>query len=202
MIAYLKGTLLSKKPQAIIIEVNGVGYEVLASMNTHFMLANEGEVDALTIQTIVREDSITLYGFKQPIEQKVFLALLKVNGIGPKSALAILSSVTPSMLLTILHQKDMARLVKLPGIGKKTAERLLIELADRLPKLLDSDEARGAIGVLANDVESFAKNDAIEALIALGYKEAIAQKMISEVDDGAKNSDVLIREALKKSVGG
>ncbi len=199
MIAFLSGKIINKKPHVVILDVNGVGYEVYTSMHTHFMMANEGQSESLYIQMIVREDAITLYGFKQTSEQKVFISLLKVNGIGPKSALAILSSVTPTMLLTILHQKDINRLVKLPGIGKKTAERLLIEMGDSLPKALEGE-------VLDDEELSIDKqnlhiaHDAIQALVALGYKETQAKKMIDAVDDGTKNADILIRDALKQSI--
>lgn len=197
MIAYLKGILMEKDPKGLVLDVNGVGYEVLISMQTLFMLPEQGESVSLYIQTIVREDVFQLYGFKEKIERSLFQILIKVNGIGPKSALSILSSVTPSMLFTILHQKDIKRLVKLPGIGKKTAERLLIELTDKLSHLVnlglaDVDESQSSL-------DNRSQRDAIEALIALGYKPPQAEKLIRQVDDGKMGSDLLIREALKQN---
>lgn len=197
MIAYLKGILMEKDPKGLVLDVNGVGYEVLISMQTLFMLPEQEESVSLYIQTIVREDVFQLYGFKEKIERSLFQILIKVNGIGPKSALSILSSVTPSMLFTILHQKDIKRLVKLPGIGKKTAERLLIELTDKLSHLVnlglaDVDESQSSL-------DNRSQRDAIEALIALGYKPPQAEKLIRQVDDGKMGSDLLIREALKQN---
>lgn len=197
MIAYLKGILMEKDPKGLVLDVNGVGYEVLISMQTLFMLPEQGESVSLYIQTIVREDVFQLYGFTEKIERSLFQILIKVNGIGPKSALSILSSVTPSMLFTILHQKDIKRLVKLPGIGKKTAERLLIELTDKLSHMVnlglaDVDEAQSSL-------DNRSQRDAIEALIALGYKPPQAEKLIRQVDDGKMGSDLLIREALKQN---
>lgn len=197
MISYLKGILIEKDPKGLVVDVNGVGYEVFISMQTLFMLPEQGQEIVLFIQTIVREDAFQLYGFKEKIERSLFQALIKVNGIGPKSALSILSSVTPNMLFTILHQKDIKRLVKLPGIGKKTAERLLIELTDKLSHLVTQ-------GIEINNqaslsIDNSAQRDAIDALITLGYKPPQAEKLIRELDDGQMTSDVLIREALKQN---
>lgn len=198
MISYLKGIILNKSPEALVLDVNGVGYEVFISMQTLFMLPDKGEEAALFIQTIVREDLIGLYGFKESIEKKLFQSLIKVNGIGPKSALGILSSVTPNMLLTILHEKDIKRLVKLPGIGKKTAERLLIELTDKLSPIFE-DSGGNTDLMLSGLNEKSAVRDAIEALVSLGYKPIQAEKLIKQIDDGKMTSDVLIRQALKQN---
>jgi Holliday junction DNA helicase RuvA len=198
MISYLQGVVLEKKPEGLVLDVGGVGYEVFISLQTLFMLPNIGEKTALYIQTIVREDLIGLYGFKEKIEKGLFQALIKVNGIGPKSALSILSSVTPSMLVTILEQKDIKRLVKLPGIGRKTAERLLIELTDKLSHLFDMDTI-GDNGEILGIKENPASRDAIDALVSLGYKPIQADKLIRQIDDGKMTSDSLIREALKQN---
>lgn len=196
MIAYLQGMLVEKDPQGVVLDVRGVGYEIFVSMQTLFMLPLVGEQAALFIQTIVREDCIALYGFKEKFERTLFRALIKVNGIGPKSALGILSSVTPTMLVTILHQKDIKRLVKLPGIGKKTAERLIIELTDKLTPLFEQNTDDSGVLLADMNVTSSAR-DAIDALVSLGYKPVHAEKLIKQVDDGVMGSDKLIREALK-----
>ena len=132
MIARLKGIILEKKPPNLLIDVNGIGYQVAASMNTFFDLPCEGSEVILHIQTIIREDAHSLFGFLVPKERELFCQLIKVNGVGPKLALGILSGISSDQFVQCIQDQDTASLIKLPGIGKKTAERLIVEMQDKL----------------------------------------------------------------------
>ncbi|MBS0358579.1 MAG: Holliday junction branch migration protein RuvA [Proteobacteria bacterium] len=198
MIGYLAGTLLEKKPPHILLDVQGVGYEVEASMQTFYKLPDIHEPVKLFTHLVVREDAQLLYGFFDKTERTLFRHLIKVSGVGPKMAVTILSNSTPEQFVYSIHHDDVMSLVKLPGIGKKTAERLLIEMRDRLK---DWDH-----GVLLNGVgtasESAARKqvtqDAISALVALGYKPQEASRAISLVENDSSTSQQLIRDALRK----
>ena len=189
MIAWLKGNVVEKSSNKTVLDVNGVGYDINISMNTYLSLPDIGQVVSCFVQTIVREDNFSLYGFSTKKERHLFQILIKVSGIGPKVALGILSSISVNDLITILQNKDSKNLIRLPGIGKKTAERLIIELTDQLTKEFKLE---------ANiSVKSQAKDEAIQALVSLGYALKKAEQVIVRVDDGEKSADELIRSGLK-----
>lgn len=193
MIGWLSGKVIDKQqPGKLILDVNGVGYEVETSLNSFFQIESQTNQVGLHIHTVVREDAFLLYGFVDKEERALFRALIKVNGIGPKSAIAILSSVSPTEFIQCIHQGNAARLTKLPGIGKKTAERLVIEMRDSIKQL----EGKGLDMPQLLKTHS-AQDEAISALEALGYKPQEAHKVVSKIDDGAKSCEQLIREALQ-----
>lgn len=191
MISFLKGTIAEKKPPLLVVDVNGMGYEVTASMNTFYDLAEVGESVFIYTHLIVREDAQILYGFHSQQERKLFRTLIKVSGVGPKMAITILSSIAPSDFVQSIHNNDTATLVRLPGVGKKTAERLIVEMRDRLQ---DWENSINSQVILPNDHIQ----DAIDALIALGYKPNDAQKTIKQVASNEANSEDIIRLALQK----
>ena len=205
MIGRLTGTLVEKQAPYLLIDVNGVGYEVSAPMTTIYHLPEIGECVMLHTHLVVREDAQLLYGFHSMSDRRLFRDLLKVNGIGAKSALAILSGMeTDSFVHYILHD-DVAMLSRIPGIGKKTAERLIVEMRDRL-----SDwQAQELPHAVAADVIQIseqktatqqAEQDAIDALVALGYRPAEANKAVAKIvkDTPDLPSDQIIRQALQK----
>ncbi len=195
MIGWLCGKILDvQQPGKLLLDVNGVGYNIEMSLLTFFQLEKDKfESVALHIHTVVREDAFILFGFLEKLERAVFRALIKVNGIGPKLALGILSNSTSSELLKYIQQQEVQRLVQLPGIGKKTAERLLIEMKDSLAALLPLDAANITQSSARCEVDS-----AVNALESLGYKFAIALKIVKNIDDGIMNCEQLIRLALKR----
>lgn len=199
MIRFLKGTLVDKKPPEITIEVQGIGYEVTASMNTIYNLPNIGEAVFLHTHLIVREDAHTLYGFNSEQERTLFQQLIKVNGVGPKLAITVLSSIDVPSFVSCIQINDTANLVRLPGIGKKTAERLVIDLRDKLKDwqtdvITTTEPTDGIINVGA------AKQDAISALVALGYKPQEAKRAIENVANDELNSEQLIRQGLRQLI--
>ena len=202
MIGRIYGKLLEKQAPELLVDVQGVGYEVLVSMNTFFNLPQLGEAATLHTHFVVREDAQQLYGFSTLEERHLFRSLIKVNGVGPKMALAILSGLSVADLIQCVRSGDVVALTRAPGVGKKTAERLVVELRDRL-----SDwQSSGAVdmpGAEPATGSSHILEEAESALIALGYKPQEAAKMISrahsELDAGA-GSEALIRAALKSTV--
>lgn len=195
MIAWLQGTLLEKTSNLMIVNVNGVGYEVSISLNTFFNLPDEGGQVGCAIQTIVREDTFALFGFYDKSEKALFKTLIKVSGIGPKVALGILSSTTTQEFVRVIELKDAATLVKLPGIGKKTAERLIIELSGSLPEILVSDQSNMD---MRQPTSRLARDEAAQALVALGYAAKAAEKVVAKLDDGNKSVDDLLRLGLNE----
>jgi len=196
MIGQLHGIILVKLPPQLLLEVNGVGYEIEASMNTFYHLPEVGARVILHTHFVVREDAQLLYGFHSLEERALFRSLLKVNGVGPKLAITILSSTSPQEFIQSVMQKDTDTLVRLPGVGKKTAERLIIEMRDKVANLPVSDT------LVANSVasSSHASNDAVSALIALGYKPQAASRVVSKVDSGTMTSEEIIRLSLREIV--
>lgn len=193
MIGWLKGQVISKSdPGKVVIDVNGVGYDVETSLQTFFQLTAETKIVGLHIHTVVREDALQLFGFLDIEERRLFRALIKVNGVGPKSAIAILSSISPSEFVHCINAEDSKMLTKLPGIGKKTAERLVVEMKDQL-----KDFDANSIAVNTSSLTLPAQNEAIQALEALGYKSQEAGKTVKKLDDGLMNSEQLIRQALQ-----
>jgi len=195
MIGRLQGKVIEKQAPDLLIDVQGVGYEVLVSLNTFFGVPAAGEAVTLHTHFVVREDVQQLYGFGTQSERQLFRHLIKVNGVGPKMALAILSGMSANDFAICVHNNDIATLVKLPGVGKKTAERLLIEMRD---KIGDVDATAGGSAAGSNAGTADISQEAESALIALGYKPTDAAKIISRVaNESVSDAGELIRLALK-----
>jgi len=173
VIASLRGSILEKHPNRIVIDVNGVGYEVFVPLSTFYGLGDPGSEVALRIHTHVREDALLLYGFATALEQDLFERLIGVGGIGPKLALAVLSGIEPTELVRAIERGDVARLTAIPGVGKKTSERIVLELKDRLPKA--SLTVTG--GAAAVEVPLL-RDDLLSALINLGYHRPLAERAV------------------------
>lgn len=196
MIGQLRGIILEKQPPQLILDVQGVGYEIDASMSTFYQLPEKGQEVILFTHLAIREDAHHLYGFYTREERHLFKTLLKVNGVGPRLALTVLSSITPDEFVSCVLNNDTANLVKLPGVGKKTAERLVIEMRDKL-----SDWSHAQIAPATHTIStarSATLQDAISALVALGYKLPEANRVITKIDDGKASSENLIRLALRE----
>lgn len=196
MIGRLRGTLLDKKPPQLLLEVGGVGYEVEAPMSTFYQLPAGGGEVVLYTHLVVREDAHLLFGFASERERSLFRALIKVNGVGAKMALAILSGMNADTFARCIQDNDSASLTRLPGIGKKTAERLIVEMRDRLSDWQES----GVLPVVLSQPIAAGRDevkDAVSALIALGYKPPEASRMVSAVASDGRSSEEIIREALK-----
>jgi len=197
MIGRLQGTILEKQPPSILIDVQGVGYELEASMSTFYQLPDCGENITLHTHLVVREDAQLLYGFYSLSERQMFRNLIKISGVGPKLALTILSGMSAEDFSRCIMDGDSKALTRLPGVGKKTAERLVIELKDRLEKD-DSIKLPGSTGTTANiERQANPVNDAVSALISLGYKAQQASQMIRDIDVEAKSTEEIIRAALQ-----
>lgn len=194
MIGWLRGQVMDKNhPGRLVLDVNGVGYDVETSLNTFFQIEKMQETVGLHIHTVVREDALLLYGFKDQEERELFRALIKVNGVGPKLAITILSSITPQEFIQCIRQENAPFLTKLPGIGKKTAERLVVEMRDSIKQFGEITEGPSSRSYTnRND-----QDEAASALEALGYKPQEAAKVIKKIDDGHKTCEQLIREALQ-----
>jgi Holliday junction DNA helicase RuvA len=201
VIGRLRGTLLEKRAPHLLVEVGGVGYELDAPMSTFYGLPEVGETVVLHTHLHVREDSHTLYGFGGESERALFRSLIKVSGIGAKLALTILSGINPEAFIQCVQQQDAAALVRLPGVGKKTAERLIMEMRDRIT---DWEGAATAVPGASAGGSPAAPNpleDAVTALIALGYKPPEASRMVRGVEGGAElPSEEIIRLALQSSL--
>lgn len=191
MIAHLRGKLLAKHPNQAIVETAGVGYDVTISVPTYSELPATGADVALHIHTHVREDLIALYGFLRPAEKQLFEKLITVSGIGPKLAITILSGMAADEMVAAIRGNDVARLTRIPGIGKKTAERMVLELRDKLP------EAAAAAATSVPAI-SAVEEDVLSALVNLGYQRAAAEKALTTVAKNGKagSFDALFREAL------
>lgn len=200
MIGQIRGIILEKQPPQLILEVQGIGYEVDAPMNTFYQLPDVGTEVTLFTHFIVREDAHLLFGFYTRDERALFRTLLKVNGVGPRLALTILSSIAAEEFVQCVLNNDAASLVRLPGVGKKTAERLIIEMRDKLADWCQSPVASDFSLTKTNPTRHQILQDAISALISLGYKNQEANRMVTKIDDGAANSEELIRKALRETV--
>lgn len=201
MIGYLRGTLLEKQPPHVLLDVNGVGYELEVPMTTLFQLPLLGEPLTLHVHLVVREDAQLLYGFYEKRDRSLFRELIRLNGVGPKLALALMSGMSVDELIQCVNAEDTSRLMKVPGVGKKTAERLLVELKDRF-KNWESTPLAGQANMepaglsIVSDAQS-AEKDAVSALISLGFKPAEASRAVSAVFAEELSSEELIRRALK-----
>lgn len=204
MIGRLKGILVNKQPPWILLDVQGVGYEVEVPLSTLFDLPANGQEATLLIHTVVREDAFLLYGFSREVERKLFRHLLKVTGVGAKLALGVLSGMNAEEFAGAIARNDIAALIRLPGVGRKTAERLVIEMRDRLAEgFFDGATLATAAGKMGDAVPlAGADQEAMSALEALGYKPAEAQRMVKAVP-GAETLPVeqIIRLALKPFAG-
>lgn len=196
MIGRIRGVILEKQPPYLLIEAGGIGYELEAPMTTFYKLPETGEDVMLYTHLVVREDAHLLFGFASERERKLFRSLLKVNGIGARLALAILSGMDAEDFARIVHDGDANQLTHLPGVGRKTAERLIMEMRDRLKDWQPSAPTDSGSTSAEDDVSA----DAISALIALGYKPQEASKHVYAVAAPGMSSEELIREALKASV--
>ena len=196
MIALLRGTLLEKHPSRLILDVGGVGYDVQVPLSTFYGLGEPGTSISLRIHTHVREEAIALYGFATRLEQDLFERLIGISGIGPKLALAVLSGIEPAQLVKAILQQDVARLTAIPGVGKKTAERIGLELKDRLPAAL---QAAGQ-AVIDASPEDQLRADLLSALLNLGYQRVAAEKAIeAALPDSA---EITFEEALRTVLRG
>ncbi len=198
MIAYISGKLLEKDANVVIIDVNGVGYEVSIPLSTFYELGEIGTDVSLRIQTIVREDAFQLFGFKTIREKELFLLLISVSGIGPKSAITALSGMSADEIISAIRTNNLARLNSIPGVGKKTAERIVIELRDKITKLsaIAGEEMKAeGIPMSSGDV---ILDDAISALTNLGYQRAAAEKALQQaMQDGTEMS---VQKLLRRSL--
>lgn len=200
MIGCLRGILLEKQAPELLIDVQGVGYEVLAPMGTIFQLPAVGQTVTLHTHFVVREDAQQLFGFAERRERTLFRALIKVSGVGPKMALAILSGIESDDFVRCVRDNDTAALVRLPGVGKKTAERLLVEMRDRLSDWQVDAALQTSVSAAPSGRREILA-EAESALVALGYKPQEAARAIAAVDSGdIETSEMLIRMALKNMV--
>ena len=202
MIGRIRGKLVEKLPPEVLIDVGGVGYELQMPMTSLYQLPELGQEVAVYTHFVVREDAQLLFGFADRQERALFRELIKANGVGPKMALTIMSGMSANQFVQVVNNSDVASLVKLPGVGKKTAERLIIEMRDRLKSVFGDTEALPVelSTISTPTVMSPAANvrdEALSALLALGYKPPQAEKMIKAVFDDSLKSEELIREALK-----
>ena len=197
MIASLRGNILEKHPNRIVVDVNGVGYEVFVPLSTFYGLGEPGADIALRIHTHVREDALTLYGFATLLEQELFERLIGIGGIGPKVALSVLSGIEPLELIRAIERGDVARLTAIPGVGKKTSERIVLELKDRLPRpqvaAVIAGDAIGADRVGIRD-------DVLSALVNLGYHRPLAERAVASAVKRSPNAnfEATLKQALRE----
>jgi holliday junction DNA helicase RuvA len=197
MIARLSGKLAVKSPESIVVDVHGVGFQVWVSLNSFYALPEAGEVVQLATYTHVREDSLQLFGFVEPAERALFLLLIEVAGVGPKLALNILSGLPVHELEEALDAGDLVRLVSIPGVGKKTAERLVLELRDKVRVLKAQVRIEGA-----GARETGLVGEAVSALVNLGYRRPDAERAVKSAQGaGAEDLESVIRDALKRLSG-
>jgi holliday junction DNA helicase RuvA len=200
MIALLRGTLLEKNPSRLIVDVAGVGYDVQVPLSTFYVLGDAGAPVSLRVYTHVREDVIALYGFGTPLEQQLFERLIGISGIGPRLALAVLSGIEPVELIRAIRLQDVARLTAIPGIGKKTAERIGLELKDRLPAEL---QAAGQ-AASAETPHDQLRADLLSALLNLGYQRAAADQAIERTlrDSPETGFEQALKDVLRSLMKG
>lgn len=202
MIAHLSGTILSKQPTSVVVDVGGVGYEVAIPLSTFYELSEVGSPVQLRIYTHVREDTLQLYGFNTTRERELFLQLISVNGVGPGLAIKLLSGMNADEMIASIRTNNLVRLVSIPGVGRKTAERLVVDLRDKIaalssPALEGEFAAKAAAG--APTSEDSMRNDAISALANLGYQKSAAEKAVKTATDegGELSVEVILRRSLR-----
>jgi Holliday junction DNA helicase RuvA len=201
LIGRLRGTLAEKQPPHLILDVNGIGYEVEVPMTTLYRLPTVGEPVTLHTHLVVREDAQLLYGFAEKRERELFRELIRLNGVGPKLALALMSGLEVDELVRCVQAQDTSALVRIPGVGKKTAERLLVELKDRF-KAWEAMPATATFVVEpgSKTAVTSAENDAVSALISLGFKPQEASRAVSAIQEDDLSSEEMIRRALRGMV--
>jgi Holliday junction DNA helicase RuvA len=203
MIAHLSGTLLSKLATSVILDVGGVGYEVMIPLSTFYELEDTGSKVQLRIYTHVREDTLQLYGFKTTRERELFMRLISVSGIGPKLGITLLSGMSADEIIASIRTNNLARLTLIPGVGRKTAERLVVELRDKVASLSSAaleEEFGGEAGVPTAPTEEAVRSDALSALINLGYQKSAAEKAITAAlaDGGDVSVESILRRSLRR----
>jgi len=202
MIGRIHGKIIEKQPPQLLVDVQGVGYEIDAPMSTFYQLPNLGEAVVLHTHLVVREDAQLLYGFASLSERSLFRTLIKISGVGPKLALTILSGMNADEFIICVQDSDAAALVRLPGVGKKTAERLIVELRDKLKDQVPGTGAGSAVSGgagtgLSRSSASSPVSDAISALIALGYKATEASRMVRSIETSDLGAEEIIRLSLQ-----
>ena len=202
MIAHLSGTLLSKQANSVIVDVAGIGYEVTIPLSTFYDLEDAGTAVQLRIYTHVREDTLQLFGFKTARERELFLKIITVSGIGPKLGITLLSGMTADELIASIRTNNLARLTLIPGIGRKTAERLIMELREKVAELSSAqlEEELGAKPEGTEPTEDTVRSDALSALLNLGYQRSAAEKAIDAAlaEGGELTVESILRRGLKK----
>jgi len=203
MIAHLSGTLLAKQATSVIVDVAGVGYDVAIPLSTFYELEELGSLVQLRIYTHVREDALQLYGFKTSRERELFLQLISVSGVGPGLAIKLLSGMNADEMIAAIHTNNLARLVSIPGVGRKTAERLVVDLRDKIATLSSREleeefAARAAAGGASTSPDSI-HSDALSALQNLGYQKSAAEKAVKNaIDEGGEISvELILRRSLR-----
>jgi Holliday junction DNA helicase RuvA len=191
MIGFLRGSLVAKRPPSLTLDVGGVGYELEAPMSTFYRLPDVGSPLSLVTHLVVREDAHVLFGFFTEAERTLFRALLKISSVGPRTALGVLSGMSVEGFYQCVREKDLASLMKIPGVGQKTADRLLLEMKDRLPESIGADSS-------ALPARSKAEGEAHGALLALGYKPGEVVRMLKDLDSVRLSTEEMIREALRR----
>ena len=196
MIAHLRGRLLEKHPNRVIVDVNGVGYDVHVPLSTFFDMAEPGGEIALRVHTHVREDALLLYGFATSLELQLFERLISVSGIGPKLALAVLSGMDPNELVAAIRTANVARLTGIPGIGKKTAERIGLELKDKMNAFLAAEAAAAPVV----DADEAMRTDLLSALMNLGYHRPLAERAVAAAlkRSSGESFETTLRHALRE----
>ncbi len=203
MIAHLSGTLFAKQATSVILDVGGVGYEVTIPVSTFYDMGEIGSQVSLRIYTHVREDALQLFGFRTARERELFMLLISVTGIGPKSGIAMLSGMSADEIITALRTNNLARLTAIPGVGKKTAERLVIELRDKMAALsspaLEEQLTAQTPGAAAAATEDSLREDVLSALTNLGYQRAAAEKAVNQAmqEGGDLSVELLLRRSLR-----
>jgi Holliday junction DNA helicase RuvA len=197
VIAFLRGRILDKQPNRIVVDVNGVGYDVSVPLSTFYGLADIGGEIALRVHTHVREDALALFGFATRLEQDLFERLIGVSGIGPKVGLAVLSGIEPMDLIRAIERGDLARLTAIPGVGKKTSERIVLELKDRLPRV---EVAAAGEAPAAVEQPLLLRDDLLSALINLGYHRPLAEKAVDAAIKRTPDGDFerTLKQALRE----
>jgi Holliday junction DNA helicase RuvA len=204
MIAHLSGILLSKQPTSAIVDVGGVGYEVVIPISTFYELGENGSPVQLRIYTHVREDALQLFGFKTARERELFLQLISVNGVGPSLAIKLLSGMNADEMIASIRTNNLVRLVAIPGVGRKTAERLVVDLRDKIAALsspaLEEEFAAAAAAAGSPSSPDAMRDDAISALVNLGYQKAAAEKAVkTAADEGGELSvELILRRSLRR----
>ncbi|MGP3118772.1 Holliday junction branch migration protein RuvA [Serratia nevei] len=204
MIGRLRGNILEKQPPLVLLEANGVGYEVHMPMTCFYELPELGQEAIVFTHFVVREDAQLLYGFNDKQERALFRELIKVNGVGPKLALAILSGMSAQQFVSAVEREEITALVKLPGVGKKTAERLVVEMKDRFKglngDLFNSSSEISLPSATDKALDVDAEAEAVSALVALGYKPQEASRMVSKIAKPGADCETLIRDALRAAL--